>query len=124
MIRATFCLLALSLLRVSAAPEPANVQGLWKVEFTVPGGLDVEFDMGVIQNGTRLTGQLTSGSGEFPLRGTVAGDEVTIVWSVYEGGRQVEVTFRGKATGDAIEGTVKMGNSREGPLHATRVSPT
>ena len=124
MIRTTVCLLALSLLRLSAAAQPANVQGLWRVEFTVPGGPGIEIDMGVIQNGTRLTGHLTSSSGEFPLKGSVEGDQVTIVWSVQEAGRPVEVTFKGKAAGDAIAGTVTMGTSGEGPLYATRVSPT
>jgi len=124
MIRTTFCLLALSLLRVSAAPQPADVQGRWSVAFTVPGRSDVEFEMGVIQNGTKLTGHLASASGEFPMRGTIEGDEVTIVWSVYDGGRPVEVTFKGQVVGDTIEGTAKMGNSAEGPLHATRVSQT
>jgi hypothetical protein len=106
-----------------AAAVPAFAQadagGEWAVSFSTPTG-PAEFTMYVNQEGTRLTGRLTSDAGEFPLRGTVDGDNVAITWMLPDGGRLIEVTFNAKVTGDEMRGTAKLGDRGQGPMSGER----
>ena len=78
--------------------------------------------MDVVQEGTRLTGRLTSPSGEFPLRGTLeANDTFRIVWSLPDGGRLLEIVFTGTVEGDMLTGMARIGKSGEGPVSGERV---
>ena|SRR5476649_1725886 len=115
------CLVALMLVRFGAAPASAqaNVAGEWAVSFATPMGM-MEFTMAVSQSGTKLTGHLTSDVGEFPLKGTVDGDQVTIDWTLNDNGKMVEITFKGKVDGDKINGTAKLGTIGQGPFSADR----
>jgi hypothetical protein len=110
-----------SLPAVMSHPSPADtsVAGEWAVAFTTPQGR-MEMTMAVTQDGTKLSGHLTSDIGEFPLKGTVDGDRVTIVWSFVERGKTLEITFRGKIEGDSISGTAQIGDVGEGPMSAER----
>jgi hypothetical protein len=76
--------------------------------------------MFVNQEGLRLSGRLTSDAGEFPLKGAVEGDQFTIVWSLPDQGRILEITFTGKADGDRLSGTAKLGNAGQGGMSAQR----
>src|SRR3954467_2282599 len=100
-----------------AAAAQADAAGEWTVSFATPSG-PVEFTMYVNQQGTRLTGRLTSDAGEFPLRGTVDGDNVTITWSLPDAGRVLEITFTAKVQGDQMTGTAKLGDRGQGPMSA------
>src|SRR5690348_15301460 len=100
--------LLLAMLAASPCAAQADAAGEWMVSFATPSG-PAEFTMYVAQEGTRLTGRLTSDAGEFPLRGTVDGDAVTITWTLPDGGRLLEVTFRAKITGDEMSGTARLG---------------
>jgi hypothetical protein len=112
--------LLISLLAVAAATAQADAAGEWMVSFATPSG-PAEFTMYVNQEGTRLTGRLTSDAGEFPLRGRVDGDSVTITWSLPDGGRLLAVTFTGKITGDEMSGTARLGDRGQGPFSGQRV---
>jgi hypothetical protein len=118
MVRWLTCAL---LVFAAAAPVAAlaDVHGQWAVTFASVTG-PKEFVMVITQNGTRLSGHLTSDIGEFPLKGTVEDDQVTIVWSLVEEGKAVEITFKGKADGERISGTARLGEVGEGPLYAER----
>src|SRR5205823_2873064 len=48
------------------AADQTSVGGEWAVTFSTPNG-PVEFTMYLSQEGTRLSGRLTSDAGEFPL---------------------------------------------------------
>lgn len=76
--------------------------------------------MYVNQEGTRLSGRLTSDAGEFPLRGTIDGENITIVWSMPDAGRTLEITFKVKVQGDQMSGTAKLGDRGEGPMSGER----
>src|SRR5476651_209352 len=104
------CLFTLMLVPFGAAPlsAQANVAGEWAVSFATPMGM-MEFAMAVSQSGTKLTGHMTSDVGEFPLKGSVDGDQVTIDWTLNDNGKMVEITFKGKVEGDKISGTAKLG---------------
>ena len=123
MLRSTVAVCLAALLLCSAAPvsAQANVAGEWAVSFATPMGM-MEFTMAVSQNGTKLTGHLTSDVGEFPLKGTVDGDQVTIDWTLNDNGKMVEITFKGKVDGDKINGTAKLGTIGQGPFLAERTS--
>jgi len=96
-----------------------SAAGTWRVEFVTPLG-QTGVNMTINQSGTRLTGQVTDEYGEFPIDGRLADQQVTIVWSVPEDGKLIEITMKGKLDGNVITGTVKLGNVGEGPLTARR----
>ena len=111
---------------LSAAPiaqqkEPANVAGLWRVEFVTPLG-QVGVNMTINQSGTKLTGQVTDEFGEWAIDGRISGDQVTVAWSVPEDGKMLEITMKGKLEGNVITGTAKLGDVGEGPLSARRTA--
>ena len=90
------------------------------VTFTGPTG-PAEYTMFVAQEGTRVTGRMTSASGEFPLRGAIEGEQFRIVWSLPDQGRMLEIVFTGTVDGDNLEGKALLGKSGEGPVHGERV---
>ena len=104
---------------VSPVFAQSNAAGEWKVNFVVPTGTRF-VNMFINQEKAKLTGTVTSEDGEFPLSGRVEGDQVTVVWSVPEDGKMMEITMKGKLTGNVITGTAKLGNVGEGSLTARR----
>jgi hypothetical protein len=106
---------------VSAAlvAQQASVAGLWRVEFVTPLG-QVGVNMTINQSGGKLTGHVTDEYGEYEITGRIAENQVTVVWSVPEDGKMLEITMRGKLEGAVITGTAKLGDVGEGPLSARR----
>src|SRR5690348_4681585 len=104
---------------VAVASAEGQAAGQWRVQFVVPSGTKA-VNMNVVQKGTRLTGVITDEYGEYPIDGRLDGDQVTIVWTVPEDGKLVDITMKGKLQGDAINGTAKIGDMGEGPLQARR----
>ena len=52
----------------------------------------------------------------------LTGDQVSVSWSVPEDGKLMEITMKGKLSGDTITGTAKIGDVGEGPLTARRTA--
>ena len=101
---------------IGAAPSAA---GQWHVEFATPLG-ERAVNMTINQSGAKLSGHVVDPYGEYELKGRIAGGQVTAAWSAPEGGDLIEITMKGKLTGNAIEGTAKIGDLGEGPLTARR----
>ena len=101
---------------VLAQPSAA---GEWKVNFVVPTGTKF-VNMVINQQKTTLSGTVINEDGEFPLTGTIVDDLVTVIWTVPEDGKLMEITMKGKLAGDLITGTAKLGNVGEGMLTARR----
>ena len=99
--------------------EQASVAGLWRVEFVTPLG-QVGVNMTINQSGGKLTGHVTDEYGEYEINGRIAENQVTVVWTVPEDGKMLEITMRGKLEGNVITGTAKLGDVGEGPLSARR----
>jgi hypothetical protein len=119
MIRnAVVVLLALSVVPATVFAQQ-SAAGMWRVEFVTPQG-QVGVNMTINQSGTKLTGRVTDEYGEWPIEGRLTGGEVTVVWSVPEDGKMMEITMKGKLEGNLITGTAKLGNVGEGPLSARR----
>jgi hypothetical protein len=98
-----------------------DVAGNWRVEFVVPTG-EVAVNMTINQSGRSLTGRVINEDGEFPLKGTIDGDQITVSWTVPEQGEPMEIVMRGTVSGETIDGTARLGNVGEGSLSARRVS--
>src|SRR5438477_5336266 len=98
-----------------------NIAGEWRVTFVVPTGTRA-VNMVINQQRTTLTGTVINEDGEFPLKGRVADDQVTVVWSVPEGGKLIDITMKGKISGDLITGTAQLGDVGEGALSARRTA--
>ena len=110
-----------AVLSAFAAPVLAqpSAAGEWKVNFVVPSGTKF-VNMVINQQKTTLTGTVISEDGEFPLTGRIIDDQVTVVWTVPEDGKLMEITMKGKLVGNVITGTAKLGNVGEGSLTARR----
>ena len=112
-------LLAPIAVSVALLAQQASVAGLWRVEFVTPLG-QVGVNMTINQSGGKLTGHVTDEYGEYEINGRIAENQVTVVWSVPEDGKMLEITMRGKLEGNVITGTAKLGDVGEGPLSARR----
>jgi len=99
--------------------QESSVAGVWRVEFVTPLG-QVGVNMTINQSGARLTGHVTDEFGEYEIAGRVADGHVTVIWSVPEDGKMLEITMKGKLEGNVITGTAKLGDVGEGPLSARR----
>src|SRR3954467_3553115 len=116
------CLMLAALAVPASAPQPQqrSVAGTWRVDFVTPLGQNWII-MTINQTGTKLTGHATDEFGEYEINGRVIDDQVTVVWSVAEDGKMLEITMKGKLeTATLITGTAKLGDVGEGPLSARR----
>jgi hypothetical protein len=101
-------------------PQPRTVAGTWRVDFVTPLGQNWII-MTINQSGARLSGHATDEFGEYEINGRVVEDQVTVVWSVAEDGKMLEITMKGKLeSATLITGTAKLGDVGEGPLSARR----
>ena len=100
--------------------QPRTVSGTWRVDFVTPLGQNWII-MTIDQSGARLSGHATDEFGEYEINGRVVEDQVTVVWSVAEDGKMLEITMKGKLeSATLITGTAKLGDVGEGPLSARR----
>src|SRR5262245_65292380 len=77
---------ALTFALLAAAPATpllgqGSAAGEWRVNFVVPTGTR-SVNMVINQQRATLSGTVINEDGEFPLKGRIADDQVTIVWSV------------------------------------------
>jgi hypothetical protein len=114
-----FILAAVLFVFVAPVLAQPSAAGEWKVNFVVPTGTKF-VNMVINQQKTTLTGTVISEDGEFPLTGRIIDDQVTVVWTVPEDGKLMEITMKGKLAGNVITGTAKLGNVGEGSLTARR----
>jgi hypothetical protein len=100
--------------------QQRSVAGTWRVDFVTPLGQNWII-MTINQSGSKLTGHATDEFGEYEISGRLVDDQVTVVWSVAEDGKMLEITMKGKLeTATLITGTAKLGDVGEGPLSARR----
>ena len=90
------------------AEPAADVSGAWQVEIQFVAGKSTH-GFQLLQNGNRLTG---SHQGDFATRdiaGTINGDTVTLSSNLAARGDTAPFRFTGKVAGDAIAGTLDLG---------------
>ena len=120
MVRVLSSLLLALALTATAAFADVDLAGEWNVTFTGPTG-PADYTMFVAQEGTRLTGRMTSPHGEFPLKGAIEGETFRITWALPDDGRMLEIVFTGRVDGDTLTGTARLGKSGEGPVTGERL---
>ena len=121
MVRVRFCVFAIVVLLSPSVFAQTDVAGNWRVEFAVPTG-EIAVNMTINQSGSRLSGRVINEDGEFPLKGTIEGDQIVVSWTVPEQGEPMEIVMKGTVAGETIDGTARLGNVGEGSLSARRVS--
>ena len=100
--------------------QQRSVSGTWRVDFVTPLGQNWII-MTINQSGAKLTEHATDEFGEYEISGRLVDDQVTVVWSVAEDGKMLEITMKGKLeSATLITGTAKLGDVGEGPLSARR----
>jgi hypothetical protein len=119
MIQRKSWLLALLLLAAPVLAQEKSVEGIWRVEFVSPQG-QVALNMTINQTGSKLTGRVTDEYGEWPIEGRITDSVVTVVWTVPEDGKLLDITMKGTLKDNVITGTAKLGDIGEGPLTARR----
>src|SRR5215217_4222482 len=112
MFRARLALCAALLLGSHGVFALADVAGNWRVEFVIPKG-EMGVTMTINQRGEKLSGQVVNEDGEFPLTGSVAGNDVTVTWTVPDAGKSLDITMTGTIEGEYITGTARLGNVGE-----------
>ena len=121
LLAAWLAFVALALAPAAPIFAQANAAGEWRVTFAVPTGTR-SVNMVINQQRASLSGTVINEDGEFPLKGRIADDQLTVIWSVPEAGKLMELTMKGKVSGDTITGTLQLGEVGEGPLSARRTA--
>ena len=120
LLAAVVALVVVSVPALAQQQQQRSVSGTWRVDFVTPLGQTFVI-MTINQSGTKLTGHATDEFGEYTIEGRVVDDQVTVVWSVAEDGKMLEITMKGKLESPTvINGTAKLGDVGEGPLTARR----
>ena len=117
-----FFSLALAAVLVGGLAGPASAQGIdgpWEVSLETPQGVTV-IDAMIKQQGETVTGQVVSPLGSVEFKGTFVDDTLTIAYSVPVQGQTIDITMKGKRTGDTMAGMVNFGGLGEAPWTAKR----
>jgi hypothetical protein len=101
--------------------QNADVAGEWSLLYRPPDGA-VHFNVYMSQTGTRLSGNMETEGGEFPLTGSVDGAKVTFTFTRPAGGVMLKFTFTGNADGDSMTGTMMLGSDGPFPFSAERTA--
>ena len=107
---------------VVALAGPASAQGIdgaWEVSLETPQGVTT-IDATIKQQGEAVTGQVVSPLGSVEFKGTFVDDTLTIAYSVPVQGQTIDITMKGKRTGDTMAGMVNFGGLGEAPWTAKR----
>ncbi|MEJ7624159.1 MAG: amidohydrolase family protein [Pyrinomonadaceae bacterium] len=93
-----------------APPQPGpglpNVAGIYTITIEIPGQ-QLSATLNFTQSGALLTGTMVSGLGTTQLQnGSVTADGFSFTASVPFGGATVDISARGRVTGNSIDGTI------------------
>jgi hypothetical protein len=97
--------------------QPDNVQGTWEIEAKNWNGSFDTKSVQLKQDGNNLTGHFKGPNQSGSLEGTI-----NIHHIVFRTKTRHPLTFRGKVTGDTIDGFFNI-EGKKGEFHAVRVSP-
>ncbi|MGA8036133.1 MAG: hypothetical protein WA823_05770 [Candidatus Acidiferrales bacterium] len=97
--------------------QPDNVQGTWEIEAKNWNGSFDTKSVQLKQDGNNLTGHFKGPNQSGGLEGTI-----NIHHIVFRTKTRHPLTFRGRVTGDTIDGTFNI-EGEKGEFHAVRTSP-
>jgi len=101
------------------APKGPNITGQWVVTTESPMGSQ-DSDMTVKQDGTALSGTLSTQMGSVDLKGTLVGKDVAFGFAIDAQGMQLQIDYKGVVEGDTMKGTAKFGDFGDGAFTAKR----
>ena len=103
------------------APKPAgDLTGAWILNVLSPNGAGTR-DVTFVQDGNALTGEIASSMAAGPLTGTIEGDVVTFVATVFMESGAFDVTYRATwVDGELKNGTVDFGSYGSGTFTGHR----
>jgi hypothetical protein len=82
----------------------ANVDGVWKADYTTPDGTARQSTFHLKANGDKLTGKVVGQAGEAEIEdGAVKGDDVSFRVVRNFGGNEVKLQYSGKVSGDELK---------------------
>jgi hypothetical protein len=116
--------LAVLLLALGAVSAlAADFNGKWSGDVTTPRGTQtLAFDFHV--DGATLTGKVTSPRGDLDIsNGKVDGDNISFDTVMNFNGNEMKITYTGKADGETIKFTRKMGDFGSSDFVAKKGAP-
>ena len=126
-MKSTLLLLAAAMMLVShpaaalsKATQAKSIAGTWNATVKLPnGGGNPTITFAV--KGDSVSGTVKRPSGEeFPLKGTIKGNDLTYSYSIPGDSQQILVTVKAKVMGDSLSGTMDFGGQATGELTAKR----
>ena len=106
-----------------AGPGGASAAGEWAGEMEGPAGM-MSFTLTLQQEGTALTGTLSSEMGPVALRGEQNGDDIALRGTAAPPGMAaMEITITARVAGDQIRGTLDAAGMATIPFNARRRGP-
>lgn len=120
-MKRVFGLLAAAILCLSpvAAFAQGGVAGEWELSMSTPQG-NTTVGLKLALAGDKLSGELTSPMGAVPVSGSATGNDVKATAEVAVQGMNLTFEIGGKVNGDAMDGTVKVGDFGEFPFTGKR----
>jgi hypothetical protein len=107
------------------APGTALAQsgpaGDWELSMTTPQGTNT-VGLSISLAGDKVSGDLSSQLGSVPVSGTATGNDLAVSAEVSMQGMALQFGITGKIDGDAMNGTVKVGDFGEFPFTGKRVA--
>lgn len=115
--------LAAALLTLSpvAALAQAGPAGEWELSMSTPQG-NTTVGLTLSLTGEKVSGELTSPMGAVPVVGTAAGNDVKVTADINIQGMALTFAIDGKVNGDAMDGSVKVGDFGEFPFTGKRAA--
>lgn len=102
------------------AEKAGACAGDWKFDFETPMGAQTT-TVKLTQKGTQLTGKASDPmGGETDITGTCEGDALSLSQTVQAPPGPIEITFKGKVSGNSVAGTVAFGPMGESPFTGTK----
>jgi len=102
------------------APVGANISGSWSLSVETPMGAR-DMKLVATQAGEALSGSVQTEMGELPITGKVTGNNVAFVMNVNAQGMELKIDYAGTVEGDAMKGTVKLGDFGDGTWTGKRM---
>ena len=102
-------------------PAAADVSGTWDLTVETPQGT-ASPSVSLVQSGEKLSGTYRGRLGEYPLEGTMRGNEIRFSVTVRFQDQSLVVTYSGTAQESTMSGTVQFGDRGSGTWSGKRRS--
>jgi hypothetical protein len=109
-------LVALALALTTAAAADHHVTGKWVLDVKLGDGQGGQATLDLKEEGGKITGTYTGALGSVPVTGTANGDQVEVKLESDAG----TISYKGKVSGDTMEGTCSYGQLGEGTFTGKR----